>query len=52
MINQEAEELMISKLKMELGFNEVNKMTQMFKDLLLSKEMHSEFSNNKAWTNT
>lgn len=43
---------MISKLKMELGFNEVNKMNQMFKDLLLSKEMFQDFSQNKAWTST
>lgn len=43
MINAEAEELMLSKLKMELGINAVNKMTQMFKDMGLSKNMHSDF---------
>jgi hypothetical protein len=46
MISQEAEELMLSKLKMELGINAVNKMTQMFKDMKLSKEMHAEFDKN------
>jgi len=43
MINAEAEELMLSKLKMELGINAVNKMTQMFKDMGLSKNMHNDF---------
>jgi hypothetical protein len=43
MISQEAEELMLSKLKMELGINAVNKMTQMFKDIKFSKEMLVEF---------
>ena len=52
MINQEAEELMISKLKMELGYNEVNKMTQMFRDLKLSKDLHSDFTGNKFNTST
>lgn len=37
---------MISKLKMELGLNAVNKMTQMFKDITFSKEMQTEFLNN------
>ena len=46
MISQEAEELMLSKLKMELGINAVNKMTQMFKDMKFSKEMHSDFDKN------
>ena len=48
MISQEAEELMLSKLKMELGINAVNKMTQMFKDMQLSKDMHLEFVKNAA----
>jgi hypothetical protein len=52
MINQEAEELMISKLKMELGYNEVNKMSQMFKDLGLSKQLHADFTANKNYTST
>ena len=42
-VSQEAEELMLSKLKMELGINAVNKMTQMFKDMVLSKTMFAEF---------
>ena len=46
MISQEAEELMLSKLKMELGINAVNKMTQMFKDMKFSKEMHHDFDQN------
>ncbi len=46
MISQEAEELMLSKLKMELGINAVNKMTQMFKDMQLSKDMHADFVSN------
>lgn len=46
MISQEAEELMLSKLKMELGINAVNKMTQMFKDIQLSKDMHADFIKN------
>jgi hypothetical protein len=37
---------MLSKLKMELGINAVNKMTQMFKDMQLSREMHANFVNN------
>jgi len=32
-ISNEAEELMLAKLKLELGVNAVNKMTQMFKDI-------------------
>ena len=46
MISQEAEELMLSKLKMELGINAVHKMTQMFRDMQLSKEMHVDFTRN------
>lgn len=37
---------MLSKLKLELGINAVNKMTQMFKDIQLSKDMHAEFIKN------
>ena len=37
---------MLSKLKMELGINAVNKMTQMFKDIQLSKDMHADFMKN------
>lgn len=34
---------MLSKLKLELGINSVYRMTQMFKDIQLSKEMLGEF---------
>ncbi len=37
---------MLSKLKLELGINSVYKMTQMFKDIQLSKEMLVEFTAN------
>jgi hypothetical protein len=37
---------MLSKLKMELGINAVHKMTQMFRDMQLSKDMHTEFTRN------
>lgn len=46
MISQEAEELMLSKLKMELGINAVHKMIMMFRDMQLSKEMHVDFTRN------
>jgi hypothetical protein len=35
---------MIKKLSVECGINQVNKMTQMFKDIQLSKEMQAEYS--------
>jgi len=38
---------MLSKLKMELGINAVHKMTQMFRDMQLSKEMHVDFTRNE-----
>jgi len=47
MINPDAEQSMLSKLKMELGINAVNKMSQMFKDMNLSKDMFNDFSKNK-----
>lgn len=31
---------------MELGINAVHKMSQMFKDMQISKDMHSEFLKN------
>jgi hypothetical protein len=37
---------MLSKLKMELGINAVNKMSQMFKDMQLSKDMLEDFKKN------
>jgi hypothetical protein len=41
----EAEEMMLSKLKVECGHNTVNKMSSMFTDINLSKEMIAEFKN-------
>lgn len=35
---------MIQKLKVECGANQVQKMSQMFKDMTLSKEMQAEFN--------
>lgn len=43
-ISSEHEELFIQKLKVECGANQVNSMTQMFKDMQLSKDMQGEFS--------
>ena len=42
-ISSEHEELFIQKLKIECGANQVNNMTQMFKDMQLSKDMQQEF---------
>lgn len=39
---------MLSKLRMELGINAVHKMTQMFKDMQISKDMLAEFQKNTA----
>jgi len=50
MIDKQAEENMLSKLKMELGINAVNKMTTMFKDIALSENFTNEFRSNKANT--
>ena len=38
-VSQEAEELMIKKISVECGINAVNKMTTMFKDIALSRDM-------------
>lgn len=35
---------MIQKLKVECGANQVQKMSQMFKDISLSREMQVEFN--------
>jgi hypothetical protein len=35
---------MIKKLSVECGINQVNKMTQMFKDMQLSKDMQVEYT--------
>jgi cullin 3 len=43
LVSIEAEEMMISKLKVECGLNTVSKMTQMFKDLETSRHTISEF---------
>lgn len=50
MTDKAAEENMLSKLKMELGINAVNKMTTMFKDIGLSETFTSEFKANKSNT--
>ena len=42
-ISTEAEELMLSKFRLELGINAVNKMTQMFKDVSLSKVLRKDY---------
>ena len=36
---------MLSKLKVECGYNTTNKMSRMFTDLTLSKDLMNEFSN-------
>ena len=43
-ISWDYEEKMIQKLKVECGANQVQKMTQMFKDITLSKELQQDFS--------
>jgi len=43
LVSIEAEELMISKFKVECGINTVNKMTHMFKDIETSKNTQAEF---------
>ena len=48
MLSMEAEELMIQKLKIECGLNQVNKMTQMFKDIQLSKDLQTDFRKTKG----
>lgn len=42
-ISQEAEESMLQKLKVECGHNTVNKISQMFTDMTLSKDQMAEF---------
>lgn len=44
-ISREAEEVMLNKLKIECGINTVNKMSQMFTDIELSKDLQTEFEN-------
>lgn len=50
-ISQEFEEKMLQKLKMECGVNQVNKMTQMFKDIQLSKDLQAEFCQSNGGSN-
>jgi len=42
-LSREAEELMLQKLKVECGHNTVNKISQMFTDINLSKDLMSAF---------
>lgn len=42
-LSQEAEELMLQKLKVECGHNTVNKLSQMFTDMTLSKDLMVQF---------
>jgi len=42
-ISREAEEAMLNKLKVECGLNTVNKMSQMFTDIQLSKDLQTEY---------
>lgn len=41
--SKEAEEQMLNKLKIEHGLKEVSRMSSMFKDIGLSKEMKEDF---------
>lgn len=47
-ISREAEEVMLNKLKIECGMNTVNKMSQMFTDIQLSKDLQAEFDRNQG----
>lgn len=42
--SEEAETEMLEKLKIECGFNDVNKMSKMFSDMKLSEELQKEFT--------
>jgi cullin 3 len=42
-LSQDAEELMLQKLKVECGHNTVNKISQMFIDITLSKDLMATF---------
>lgn len=44
-LSKDAEELMLQKLKVECGHNTVNKLSQMFTDMNLSKDLMNEFKN-------
>ena len=43
MVSQDAEQLMLQKLKVECGHNTVNKLASMFNDINLSKELTNDF---------
>ena len=51
-ISWEYEEIFIQKLKVECGANQVNKMTQMFKDINNSNDMRTEFNNHLGGSNS
>jgi hypothetical protein len=42
-LSKDAEELMLQKLKVECGHNTVNKISQMFTDITLSKDLMTQF---------
>lgn len=42
-VSKEAEEMMLQKFKVECGLNVVNKMSTMFKDMDLSKDLQTDF---------
>lgn len=42
-LNQDYEELMLQKLKVECGHNTVNKLASMFNDIRISKDLMTEF---------
>lgn len=48
-LSKDAEELMLQKLKVECGHNTVNKISQMFTDMNLSKELMTEFKNHGSY---
>ncbi len=50
-ISSEAEERMLQKLKVECGHNTVNKLSQMFTDMTLSKELIAEFKKKQPMIN-
>ena len=47
-LSLEAEESMLQKLKVECGHNTVNRISQMFTDMTLSKDLMKEFSTKPA----
>ena len=49
-LNSNAEQSMISKLKIECGFNAIQKLSRMFSDIELSKETMKEFKRKNKTT--